>query len=620
MESKPTSFNELVGANRTFRIPRYQRNYSWEEHQLEDLWRDLETIIGTDKPHFMGTVLLRKNSDSGAQSQLGVTVYDIIDGQQRLTTLLILLHLISEEHRQANSEAADSIRGAYIEGHYGFKLSLNNEDGQYFKEEILEGREGTKPPSRSTKTNSEERLKHAKEFFSDRLKEKREDTPEDFTDYSDYLDKLTNAIASLEFKSYDVSSESEAVRIFEATNDRGKGLTNLERTKSFLMYQLHLCYPEDEEGKLERDLENIRNVFKNMYSDHQAANEGMGSTPSLSRIQRYHFIIWDNSDIRVRNPAYQNFLRELKDHFREMDPGQKKANAVLNYAYDLRGAFEAVEKIHTGNLGGEKSNIRLKRLFALNVVGNFYPILIATWLTESVDDESQLADLLDRIETYTFRGYILMDYRTNKRKNGFYVLGREIHSGNKSIHDAIEKIEKYITWDCDDTQLDGKLRDDRFYKSYGSKRIRYLLYFYDVHLSDSGAHLHLKFDEVVEGESEDYKITIEHIWPQNANRLELTSEEEASYDDYKHRLGNLALMKHKENSSESNKPFHKKLDRYLQNEILMLNRVAKPEARAKWGDEQWKPDEWGIDQIEAREEVMRTFIQKRWPDYTVTEA
>lgn len=613
MQSRPTKFSDLVGANRRFQIPRYQRNYSWSKDQFEDLWRDLHTIIGTDKPHFMGTILLQRNKDTHIEEAPGVTVYDIIDGQQRMTTLIILLHIISKERRKFDEKTGDNIRREYIEPNHGFKLILKNEDARFFQQEVLGGSRGTSPPSRSTNTNSEQQLEAAKEFFEEQLEENRERLPSGFENYRSYLIELTNTILELEFKSYDVESEAEAVRIFEATNDRGKDLTNLERTKSFLMYQLHLCYEDDADNQLTRHLNTIRDEFKDMYRLHKEATEGMSNVPGLGRIQRYHFIIWHDSDIRTRNPAYQNYLRELKDHFRALESGHSKVTAIIDYTQNLRGAFEAIKEIHTGSLGDSETETRLERLFALNSVGNFYPLLIAVRLSDSAD-ERQLSDLLDRIEIYTFRAYILMDYRTNKRKNGFYVLGRKIHNGDKSIEDVVEKIENYITWDCDDDQIDTRLRDERFYKNYRSKRIRYLLYFYDVYLSDSDAHLHLKFDEVVEGETEDYKITVEHIWPRDSSNIELTVDEEKEYNEYKHRLGNLALMKHKENSSESNKSFDEKRPRYLRNEILMLNRIADGEARSVWGDEQWDDDEWGTDQIEARENDIRAFVKRRWPD------
>lgn len=617
MQSRPTRFSDLIGANRRFQIPRYQRNYSWGTDQFEDLWRDLHTIIGTDKPHFMGTVLLHRDTGSRIDEAPGVTIYDIIDGQQRLTTLIILLHIISEERREYNETTADNIRGEYIEPKHGFKLILKNEDARYFQQEILGGIDRSSPPSRSTETNSEQQLQAAKEFFEKRLAENRENLPSSFEDYRSYLVELTDTILKLEFKSYDVESEAEAVRIFEATNDRGKNLTNLERTKSFLMYQLHLCYEDDTDNQLTRHLDTIRDEFKDMYRLHKRATEGMSNVPSLGRIQRYHFIIWHDSSIRTRNPAYQNYLRELKNHFRELENNQSKVTAIIDYTQKLRGAFEAIEQIHTGSLGGSEVETRLERLFALNTVGNFYPLLIAVRLS-NLTEGKQFLDLLDRIETYTFRAYVLMDYRTNKRKNGFYVLGRKVNNGKKSVADVVEMIDKYITWDCDDDQIDTRLHDERFYKNYNSKRIRYLLYFYDVYLSDSDAHLHLKFDEVVKGKTEDYKITIEHIWPRNSSKIELTPNEEEMYDEYKHRLGNLALMKHKENSSESNKPFNKKRSRYLRNEILMLNRIADGEARAEWGDKQWDDDEWGIDQIEARENDIRAFVKQRWPDFAAS--
>ena len=115
MDSGEKSFSEIVPGDRKFQIPRYQRDYSWDDSQLEDLWRDLETVHGTNKPHFMGTVLVRRSDiDGNETSRRRQTVYDIIDGQQRITTLQILLHVLFEQLRTYDDEEAGYYRSQYI--------------------------------------------------------------------------------------------------------------------------------------------------------------------------------------------------------------------------------------------------------------------------------------------------------------------------------------------------------------------------------------------------------------------------------------------------------------------------------------------------------------------------
>ncbi len=611
MDSGRKQFSELVPGDWKFQIPAYQRDYSWENSQLKDLWRDLKTVCGTNKPHFMGTVLLRE-AELEEKARRGRKTYDVIDGQQRLTTLSILIDTLASELQTADTGESEYIRSQYIVNR-DFKLTLKGDDAQFFKNQILRGREENAESGISPDGDAQERLENAKTFFQAQFRKKRTSLSEDA--YVDHLFDLLQTIKELQFMTYKVSSASEAVRIFEATNDRGKQLTDLERTKSFLMYHLHLCYNEDA-PELEEDLEEIRYAFNSMYEDRTAAAKH-GSAPSLDRIQRYHFIIWDDQKIKVQNPPYTDHLAEVKKRFRAMPNNNNKVEKILHYVRELRNSFEAIQEIKVCGVDDKEVVSQLQRLFALNYEGNFYPLLIASWMRSKRNDieAGEVSTLLDRIETYTFRAYVIKDHRTNKRKKDFYQIGRELHTGDISITEAIETIESYINNECTDDKIRNELQNGNIYNNFTRQRLRYLLYFYDVGLSRRDEHLQLKFKEVVTQELKNQEISIEHIWPQNPDRLDLTEEELEQHSANKHRLGNLALMIGAENSSQSNKPFSEKRKGYNSSRIFMLNEVADPLKRAEWGNPSWDFDEWGLKQIEAREQKLVEFVLNHWPNY-----
>lgn len=612
MDSGPKLFEELVPGDRKFQIPRYQRDYSWSESQLDDLWRDIETVRGTDKPHFMGTVILRRANRENKEGPRGHTTYDIIDGQQRLTTLQILLNELVKRLREDDDEYSDYIRLQYIENR-GFKFSLKGDDARFFEKEILGGREGVEETNIAPETDSQEKLQDSKAYFDEKFAQRRNELTK--SAFVDYLYQLFETIKRLEFMAYNVESPSEAVRIFEATNDRGKQLTDLERTKSFLMYQLHLCYEEDE-PELEGHLEDIRREFKQMYRDRKRASKH-GSVPSLDRIQRYHFIIWDDRNINVQNPPYQRHLSELKQRFRAMDNDDEKVTAIINYVQDLRESFESLREMKETDVNDDDLAAKLDHFFALGYQANFYPLLIAAWMNQrrKTVEADDILQLLKRVETYILRAYVLRDYRTTKRKKSFYNRGRDVHDGTKTVADVIEKIEQYIDWDCPDEKIITELRNESVYKNLSALRLRYLLYFYDVSLSQRNEHLHLDFKEVVTQELNQQEISIEHVWPQDSTKLNLNKEEKEQHEVHKHRLGNLALMIGAENSAQSNDPFDKKRDWYSNSRILMLNELASPDKNPEWGNEAWDSDEWGVEQIEARENHIVNFVLNHWPNY-----
>jgi uncharacterized protein with ParB-like and HNH nuclease domain len=102
---------------RLFRIPEYQRAYSWQEKQRDDLFRDIEKVAGSgnDSTHFMATIVgLRRNKKTiAADEYVGV---EVVDGQQRLTTLIILLKALAKALRKSDDKYAGEIDSLLVKG------------------------------------------------------------------------------------------------------------------------------------------------------------------------------------------------------------------------------------------------------------------------------------------------------------------------------------------------------------------------------------------------------------------------------------------------------------------------------------------------------------------------
>ena len=600
MDAGTKSFSGFVTGKHTFQVPDYQRNYSWTESELSDLWRDLHDSLDRDKEHFFGTFLLREQRDNQA--------YDIIDGQQRLTSLLLLLNEMSNQWRAYDEDVSDEIKQWYIASRNGFKLQLMGDDKRFFKEYILgglsEGSGGIYPEE--TITASQRRLKRAKKFFRDKFASRKEEWPRE--EFEVYCARLKEKIETdLELMVYPVESEAEAVRIFEVVNDRGKDLSKLEKTKSFLMHRLYLAFPgDDRENLLAEHLATIRDYFKDIY---QLVDDidNHDDAPSFSedRIQRYHYILWDAEWTTSRDSRYyQDHLTHLKQRFQDYSR-DRVIEEILQYTEELRDSFHAIKTIVMASVDDQRVEERLTRLNVLGTLGNFYPLLIAAWLKhdkEGVFTTDELVDLLDRVEAFTFRVYSVQQRRGNTGRTKFYPLARKVHQGETEAREAVSKMSEHINYYCDDDALRKIFDQNDIYTYYGSNRkdeLRYLLYFYEKHLEDDMEGLDFDLRTIVS--NKENNITIEHIWPRNTGRLNLTPEEEQLHEDHKHDLGNLALMTWSWNSEEQDKPFAEKRDRYRQSKIRMLNRVAEEE-------------EWNAEKIRAREEEMVEFIVNRWPD------
>ena len=236
MDVSLVSLSQMLSASQLFDIPVYQRSYAWEAKNLEDLWEDIY-YLDPAKQHYFGTVLLKDSGTIAETALANLKRFDVIDGQQRLTTVLILLReIISQLRLIGQSEHQDELamlEKTYIKNGPYYKLNLQTNDGEFFRHVILENNEDFLD---DTITQSQRRLANAKRFFKDRLTNEQARDPSNFRDF---LIQLKKKLDDLQIMQYQVNSNADAIRIFDTVNDRGRPLSNLEKTKSFLM---HISY------------------------------------------------------------------------------------------------------------------------------------------------------------------------------------------------------------------------------------------------------------------------------------------------------------------------------------------------------------------------------------------
>ena len=243
--------------NKLFRIPDYQRGYAWQDPQLRDFWEDLLNLQ-TDRNHYTGLLSMKamnrdekKKLDADDQWLLdsGFKPYQIVDGQQRLTTFVILLNEIIEFVRNLpeNADAADEsiylgyenikdIKAKYIcrkrppEGFvitYLFGYENDNPSAEYLKHKIL----GEKYGGTLRETYYTKNLKYAKEFFSNEIATFYGRHGKD--GLADLYRKLT---LHFMFNIHEIEDDYDVFVAFETMNNRGKRLTNLELLKNRLIY------------------------------------------------------------------------------------------------------------------------------------------------------------------------------------------------------------------------------------------------------------------------------------------------------------------------------------------------------------------------------------------------
>ena len=224
--------------NRIFRVPDFQRGYAWEKHHVSEFLNDLE-LLSMARHHYTGTIVLHNRPDSTEKSDNEGTSYvetDIVDGQQRLTTIVLLLNEISnalsayENSRTlAQGIRKNYVKGTSLDGLSLYKMSLNQDTNDFFKAGVLSETPGVAEPP----IVSAQRLLDSKKQISDHLREKSGNSADPQQWLRDLQSKVTTR---LHFNLYEVEYSAEVGIIFEVMNDRGKPLTNLEKVKNYLMY------------------------------------------------------------------------------------------------------------------------------------------------------------------------------------------------------------------------------------------------------------------------------------------------------------------------------------------------------------------------------------------------
>lgn len=556
--------SDLFEGNRIFSIPDYQRNYAWEEsdknHQLSDFYDDLFYIEG-EKKYFMGTVLLRETGDKKKDS-LGLDefeIYEVIDGQQRLTTVCIFIksaiEILKNRGREEIENYVKKLQERYIIKNGFLKLELLGEDAKFFRDYIIEEQEYPD----ETITPSQRRLKNAKLFFKKKL-----------NSLSTYeIKNLLSKLGRTRVLVYTVKEKGDAMLMFETINDRGKPLSNLEKTKSFLMYLVYISsrsieFTQDEvlklsneerqqiiknKEKIERLLRLIDEKFGKIYRYIETINEKYSKDVQEDDIQRYHWALWFDGNYKESF----KYIDKLKIHFRNLmlNDRNKLLNQVENYVISLEQVFYAFKEVFVDKINEFNE---LKYIVSLGRVGNFYPLIISIWIKK--EDEKEFSKILEAVEKFIFRVFLIGNKRSDTGVNSFYNLAHEIFKNNRDMNEVLSEIKDNALHYVPDPDLINELNHENFYNRHSSQDIRYIFYHYELMLrKKKGEPLSINLEEIL---SKEY--TIEHILAQDLHKEDrpedLKADEE--FEKYIHRLGNLVLCSRSWNSSYGNKPFEEK--------------------------------------------------------------
>lgn len=583
MQNPLINLNEFLN-RKIFKIPYYQRNYAWSETQLFDLWNDL-LFLKENKQHFFGTIIIKDvQEDRKVSDLLSYRVFEIIDGQQRLTTISILVNEILNELKNTDIDKYDieEYKKNYLKYNNIYLLELLNDDKQFYEDYIIDN----KSYPEDIITPSRKRLKKAKEYYKERLSEIKDTCNEE--ENKCFLLSLLKKIKTLKMIQYAVVDNSDAILIFQTVNDRGVDLSRLDKTKSFLMHILYLTNPDDVDiylGKINRI---FADIFK--YIEDINNTEFRGNLDEEA-IQRYHYIIYKN----YRRDVASLYFKHLKNEFiQKYQKDEKCKDDIMDYVEDLRKAYAAIKEIFSYNQKDEVKEL-LNKLFYLGDIANFYPLLIAFWIKNKKNIPS-IVDVLKTLEFLTFRLYSIGKRRTDTSQSKLYTVAHKYYMNIINKDNLITKLNNIIKEYEWDLHFERNLEDPSFYNRVSGANIRYLFYEYEKHLrKEAGEPLEFMLEEF----SDSSKYEIEHIWAQHP-RFDDEAQEEM-HDLCVHRLGNLTIANEGWNKKWGSADYEKKVKDYGTS-LLRIQRSLID----------YNKDCWKLLEIDERESHIIDFAKIRW--------
>jgi hypothetical protein len=581
MENGQKTLNELFDGKKIFCIPSYQRAFAWEEKQLTDFIEDIKNQA-PGKDYFMGTILFQKNGSEGFFDKI-----DIVDGQQRITTLIIFMNCIIESFKKNNYDIdyIEMLEETYIKYRSEYKLRVLDDDNEFFRSYILSSNKVTDD---LIKTPSQQKLLNAKKFFTKRLQLLKPDK------IKEYIDKVNKT----KILTYSVLDKAEATLIFETTNDRGKSLTNLEKTKSFLMYKLYFA-SEDPESHLS----DIQSRFSEMYRDYEEIENEIDEDTIL----QHHFIAFEDWKVKKSEKDYQKYVQIVKNKVNDLINEEKDPHKTLlyidKYSRELRESFSLFNQLF------KFQNEYLHGIWILGRTRLFYPLLIKSLKLDHTKNKKNFISICRLIEIFSFRVYGILNRPANTGESQLYAFARDFEGNYDELFVQLKStLDNYAP----DKEFKNRLESRSFYHDVSSTDRNYFFWKYENYLRSKNNYNRMS-EEVFYEEDPKKRLTIEHILPQNPDeKLIIVKDKkiipkytEKFIEEYLHSLGNLTIDPLSPNVKKSNNDFEIKNSKYFQKAPLMCQNELEDFLNKKTN----KYDEESIDN---RIKTLTDFALKEW--------
>lgn len=543
----------LSNTQEGYKVPIYQRPYAWDKEQWNELYEDLISLDPEDV-HFLGSFVVVPES----AHKKDINYFELVDGQQRLTTLLIWLTAIRDLSRDEGKPGlADHIDKNFLfseqlQGDKPLripKVKLGKLDNDAFLKVLLNKR-----------IDYDHSIFACYNFFKER-------TPLNDWDWELLLDN----ISIVHINAFDYFN---AFRLFETLNDRGLALSAADLIKNFILMKV----------SRNDEVENLDEVFNNVITEWNEMYEKVRDLEPVTFIKRY--MLSEYKGKISESKLYEEIRKKLE---------KNESEDILKFVMDLNSKADYYQKINNASFNNNKINKILRQLHLIQVAPSYTLLLKILPLFESgALYEDEIIEIMEMIETFHIRWGVCG--KSTSRLDQIYndmCIGLSKLTTYEYIDYIRDSFSKEIFKNTDDETFKRNFITKKF--TPNDRRTKYIIW----KLSDPTGETIFDINEV----------QTEHIMPRNLSkdwisylkRKSSRNEEEIKsiHEDKLNLIGNLTIIKGEWNQKLSNRLFTYKIKDYSRSEFSQNKELS--------GYSNWK-----FDQIDNRTKYLAEKALKIW--------
>ncbi len=549
------TYRMLMGNGLIYSVPRFQRDYSWTDEEWDDLWNDIENVLSPEgePSHYMGYLVLQSQDSK---------YFDIIDGQQRLTTLSIIVLAVlsniqrlieSGEDAENNRRRQDQLRNSLI----GYldpvtliarsKLNLNRNNDNLYQNYLVP----LQPAPKRNLKSTEHQMRKAFEWWQ----EKTAHIYRSGEALAGFIDRLTD---KLFFTVITVSDELNAYKVFETLNARGVKLSSTDLLKNYLFSVVH------DQNQDEHELSNLETRWEELV--------GKLGSESFPDFLRAH---WNSRNKFLR---HSELFKRIRDRIRN----REEVFALLRDMMTDVDTYVALSKPEDELWTPEQRKyIGELKMFTVRQV---YPLLLTA--CRKFTNPNELRDILRAISIISFRYNVISNNPANEQERVYNTVAERLATENMTFRDVLNELRPIYIRDKDFIYaFSNKILKTT--QSRNKRVVRYILFAIEQHIT------------TISHDFDSDRYNLEHIMPENLSEAwdHIT---DMDHEQFVYRLGNMTIMSTAQNRNLGNAGFDVKRETFLNSEFQLTQRVAAENA------------EWNPSRIEHHQSWMATQATAIW--------